>query len=306
MGGPGGQGAYAGQPLANNVQNAYTSSLGASSEAANAGAGMMETGGEYGSNAGDLYSIMGGYQPSDVTAGSLAGTDLSPYMNPYTRDVIDASMNDLNTQFGVQRQGIDDYAASQYAFGGDRQQLQSGVLGDRFLDTKARTLADLYSRNFQNAQAGAQYDISNRLQTDQGNQAMRSNMMQAGAGGLSNLSSLYGQLGSGMNQFGISNLGNLANMGFGMGNELNRNQLAAGQLQTQQRQQLIDAIRAQYEGYTSSPYDSLQAYLGALTGAQSGAGSKTKSTTDPGLLSYLGAGASAIGSIGSLFNPITL
>lgn len=300
MGGAG-QGAYAGQPLANNVQSAYTSALGGVTEAAGAGVDIMGTGGGYGTQAGDIYGQMGGYTPTDVTSGSLATTDLQPYMDPFNRDVIDASMNDLNTQYGIQQQGINDEAARQNAFGGDRHGLQAGVMGDKFLDTKARTLADLNSRNFAQARSGAQFDISNKLGADTTNQGMNANMKAAGAGGLGNLASLYGNLGSGMNQFGLSGMGSLANMGFGFGNTMQQNQLAAGQMQQEQQQMLMDAIRGQYSGYTNAPNDALQAYLGALTGAQSGAGSKTTSQTNPGLLSYLGAGAGLAGGIGSIF-----
>lgn len=300
MGGPT-QGAYAGQPLANNVQNAYTTALGGVTDAAGTGSNILGMAGGFGQEAGDLYSTMGGYTPSDVTAGSLADTNLQPYMNPYTGQVIDAAMNDLNTQYGIQLQGINDTAAAQNAFGGDRQALQSGVMGDKFLDTKARTLADLYSKNFTQAQDAAKFDITNKFGADTNNQNMRANMMSTGAGGLGNLAQLYGNIGSGMSQFGLSGMGSLANMGFGFGDALQKNQLAAGQLQQEQQQMLMDAIKNQYSGYTSAPMNSLQAYLGALTGAQSGAGSTTKSSTTPGLLSYLGAGLSGVGSIGSLF-----
>lgn len=301
MGGATGQGAYAGQPLANNVQNAYTSALGGVTSAAGAGSDIMATGGGYGSQAGGLYGTMGGYTPSNVTAGSLAGTDLQPYMNPYQQDVIDTTMTGLNTQYGIQQQGIDDEAAAQNAFGGDRHGLQAGVMGGKFLDTTAKTLADLNFGNFNQAQAGAKFDIGNKLNADTGNQNMNANMMTAGAGGLGNLAQLYGNIGSGMNQFGLSGMGSLANMGFGFGNTMQQNQLAAGQLQQEQQQMLMDAIKQQYAGYTGAPGDSLNAFLGALTGAQAGAGSTTKGSTNPGLLSYLGAGASAAGSIGSLF-----
>lgn len=301
MGGPNGQG-YAGQPLAQNVQSAYTDALGASGAAASGGANILGDANALGDQAGALYGDMGSYRPSDVTSGQLSNTNLQPYMNPFTRDVIDTTMNDLNTQFGVQRQGIDDYAASQYAFGGDRQQLQSGVLGDKFLDTKARTLADLYSKNFLNAQEGAKFDIGSKLTADTNNAGIRSDLFKTGAGGLGNLAQLYGGIGSDLTKFGINNMGQLANLGFGFGDALQKNQLAAGALQTQQQQQLIDAIKMQYGGYTGAPMDSLSAYLGAIQSP----GNAGTTKTDPGLYSYLGLGTSLLGSAGKLFNPISL
>lgn len=293
MGNP--TGGYSGStPLPQQVQGAYTNALNQSGQAAAGGATALTQGLGYGSMAGEAFGDMSNFTPSDVTAGMLSGTNLSPYMNPYTQDVIDATMRDLNTQFGVQRQGIDDEAASQYAFGGDRQQLQKGVLGDKFLDTKARTLADLWSKNFTQAQEGARYDIGNRLDADKFNTDWRSRLYGAGAEGLGGLATAFGGIGSDLARFGVDNLGQLANMGFGWGNELQKNQLAMGALQTQQQQQLIDAIHAQALGYSGSPQASLASYLGAILNPPTGTGT---STTNPGLLSYIGAGANLLGSL---------
>jgi hypothetical protein len=295
MGNGAGTNPYSTQPLSQNVQGEYANAL----QTANNYAGGAETalgqGNTYGSGAAGIFNQMAGYTPSDVTAGQLSNTNLSPYMNPYTQNVIDTTMGELNRQEGIQQLGIDDQAQRQNAFGGDRWQLQKGQLGGDFARTKATTLADLNSRNFLNAQQMGQYDITNRLNADTTNQGYRANLFGAGGQGLGNLASMYGQTGLNLAQMGSPEvMGNLANMGFGWGNTLQQNQAASGALQQQQQQALIDAIRAQYAGYTGAPQNSLAQYLGAILSPPSSAGS---TSSNPGLLGYLGMGA----GIGGMF-----
>lgn len=285
----GGQNPYGGNmALPQQVQGAYTEALGTASQLPEIGQSALGQAGAYGGNAADMFTNMGNTTVPDVTAERLGDMDLSEYMNPYTQNVIDTTMRDLNTQFGIQRQGIDDYAASQNAFGGDRQQLQSGVLGDKFLDTKARTLADLWSKNYTNAQTAGQYDISNRLGADTGNADRRAGMRSTGAQGLGQLASLFGGVGTDLLKTGVDSMGNLANLGFGWGDSLQKNQLAMGALKTQQQQQLIDAIRAQYAGYTGAPESSLSAYLGAILNPSGYGVQKSDPSTIAGIGSILG------------------
>ena len=290
---------YQGQALPQQTQSAYTTALGQAGNAGAAGNQALGQANTYGSQAGGLFNMYGGYTPSDVTAGQLSSTNLQPYMDPYTQEVINTTMNDLNQQEGIAQQGIDDSALAQRAFGGDRMYVQKGVLGGEFARAKARTLADLRSGNFRNAQAMGQYDIGNRLNADQFNNDWRSRLFGSAGSGLAGLASTAGQLGSNMSQYGTSALGDLSNMGFGFGNQLQQNQLAAGALQQQQQQQLMDAIHAQYLGYAGSPQNSLSSYLGAILNP-SGYGSQS---TNPGLFSYIGAGTNLIGALNPFGTP---
>lgn len=279
---------YTGQPLATNVSSAFTDALGQSGQAANLGFGSYNTGLGYGGAAGDLYSSMGAnYMPSDVSTGQLATTNLSPYMNPYQQDVINATMNELNNQYGIEQQQIDDAAMAQNAFGGDRMYLQKGVLGNKFLQTKANTLAQLNQGNWNNAMQMGQFDIQRALDAALANQGMRANLYGGAASGLGNLASVYGTLGSGMGQFGVQNLGNLANMGFGFGNTIAQNQLTAGALQQAQQQQLIDAIKAQYQGYAAGPTTGLSVLTGSMPNI--GQAGTSTSSSNPGIFGTIGA-----------------
>ena len=296
MGGPnGGTNSYNTTPLAQNVQGAYGSALNSADQYGAAGSSALEQGQGYGSSAAGIFNNMAGYTPSDITAGQLSNTDLSPYMNPYTQNVIDTTMGELNRQQGIQQQGIDDSALAQNAFGGDRMYLQKGVLGGEYARTQANTLADLNSRNFTNAQSMGQYDIDNRLRADSSNQGYRTGLYGGAASGLSGLASNFGQTGLNLANMGSpSVMGNLANMGFGWGQSLQQNQAASGALQQQQQQALIDAIRGQYAGYTGAPQNALSQYLGAILSPPSSAGT---TSSNPGILGYLGMGA----SLGSMF-----
>ena len=63
----------------------------------------------------------GGYQPTEVSAGQLSSTDLSPYMNPYTQSVLQTSLDTLNQQRLAGLNQASDAAIKARAFGGSRQ-----------------------------------------------------------------------------------------------------------------------------------------------------------------------------------------
>jgi hypothetical protein len=83
---------------------------------------------------------------------------------------------------------------------------------------------------------------------------------------------------------------NLAGQGFGFGNTIGAQQTAQGQAQQQTNQALIDAIKAQYGGFTGAPNNALAGLISAISG--SSLGQQTTSQTQqnkPGLLNILGA-----------------
>jgi len=173
---------YAGQSLDNQTMGSYAQSLG---------------------TYGDIAS-----------GGKLARTDLSPYLNPFTQNVVDTTMGEMNRQEQLGRLNVANEAQSQNAFGGDRFALENAANSDNWNRQKSSTLANLFNTGYNNAQESAKYDIG----------------AQANA---------------------ASALGGLANQGFGWGNELaDRNNRAAGEQQGT-LQQLTDAIKGQYQGFTN-------------------------------------------------------
>ena len=82
---------------------------------------------------------------------------------------------------------------------------------------------------------------------------------------------------------------NLAGQGFGFGNAIGAQQTAQGQAQQQTNQALIDAIKAQYGGFTGQPSDALSGLINALNAAGLGQSTSTSTTkNNPGLLNIAG------------------
>lgn len=89
-----------------------------------------------------------------------------------------------------------------------------------------------------------------------------------------------------------SQLGNLSNLGFGMGQTIQGRMDQQGLQQQALQQQLINAAKQQYAGYTGSPAQSLQ-YLLQAVGQAPAVGSNTQQK-NPGLFDYLSLGLGSL------------
>lgn len=98
---------------------------------------------------------------------TLAGTDLSPYMNPYQQSVIDTTMGGLDLARQRQRVADNQDATQQGAFGGNRQGVADSLTNEAYYNKVAGTLAGLNSQNFGQAQNAAQFDLNRGLQSNQ-------------------------------------------------------------------------------------------------------------------------------------------
>ena len=130
---------------------------------------------------------------------------------------------------------------------------------------------------------------ANQFTSGQGLQAALANQ-QAGLQGSQQRLSAAGQLGT------------LSNLGFGMGQQVQSNLSQQGALQQALQQQIIDAARQQYQGYTGAPQQSLSYLAQALGMAPTPQSQTTKNQL--GLMDYLGAAAGAAGIFG--FSDIAL
>ncbi len=124
--------------------------------------------------------------PVSVAAGQLSHTDLSPYLNPYTDDVVNSALVDL--QHARQAQAVADNASATaaHAFGGTRQAVLDANTTNDYLRNVAATTAGLRQSAYQNAQQAALSDIGNRLSADQFNATNRLNADQFNASGAYN------------------------------------------------------------------------------------------------------------------------
>lgn len=185
-----------------------------------------------------------GYKPLSVNANQLSNTSLTPYMNQYTDDVIKANEADIlrGAQIGLDHLGAEAQMAN--AYGGSRHGVAMGEMGRGVASQLAQASAGLRQAGFQNAQQAALQDIGNNLQGQIANQ-------QADLSG-------QGQRLGAANQ-----LANIANLGFGMGQQVNNNLMQQGMQQQAMQQALFDAAQKQFQGFKNHPV----AGLGYVTAA---------------------------------------
>lgn len=208
-------------------------------------------------------ALAGTVAAGTTNIGTIAGSDIGQYQNPYTQQVIDATQADIlrGAQQGIN--ALDYQAGRAGAFGGARHGVALGELGTGVAQQLAQTSAAQRQAGFQSAQQMAQSDIQNRLS--------------------------QANLGLGAAQ----QLAGLGQQSFGYGTGIQSQLAAQGQQQQAMEQALIDAAKAQYAGYTGAP----QAGLSYVTQALGATATPTTTTTSkqPGLFDYLTLAASVAG-----------
>lgn len=194
-----------------------------------------------------------GYRPN-----TLAGTNYAPYESPYTSSVVDASLGDIDRQRQMALNGIGASATAAGAFGGSRHGVAEAETNRAAMQQSGLLGSQLRNQGFQNAQNAAMFDI---------NSQMAGNQQRLGAAG---------------------QLAGIAGQGYGIGQDINTRMSAQGAMQQGLQQQLIDAARAQYGGFTGAPGQSLQYPLAALSAAPNV--QTQTSTKTPGLFDFLSLG----------------
>jgi hypothetical protein len=121
----------------------------------------------------DLYS----YDPTMAEgqswqAAQLKDQNINDYMNPYTQNVIDTTMGDLDMarQNAINNTGV--AAGRGGAFGGDRHGIMEAQNNNDYMQNVARTSAQLRNQGYQNAQNAAMSDVSSQNQALSSNAAM--------------------------------------------------------------------------------------------------------------------------------------
>jgi hypothetical protein len=224
-----------------------------------------------------------GQQPQQVAAGQLSNTNLSPYMNPYTQDVINATLPIMQQQLGQQMMGNQANATQQGAFGGSRAAVQQGVTQAQGAMDMAQMAAQLNQANFTQAQGAAGQDIASRMQAALANQQAQQNQ-----GGL-NLQAAQGLGGLGQ-QAQLNQARNFTEL------------MTAGQAEQQQAQNQINAQQQKFQnawGYPTQQLGALQSALGMTpygTATQGNQVTTTQTSANP-----LQAGLSGLETLGGLF-----
>jgi hypothetical protein len=129
----------------------------------------------------DLYDYDAAQaQGQSYNAAQLADKNISDYMNPYTQNVIDTTMGDLDKARKMALNSTGAAATAGGAFGGDRHGIMEAQNNADFMDQVARSSAQLRNQGYQNAQNAAMGDV-NAL-----NQSYASNAGMAQQAGLAN------------------------------------------------------------------------------------------------------------------------
>src|SRR5262245_35885425 len=206
-----------------------------------------------------LLSQAGGF--AQQAAGPITPEQIAAYQNPYTQQVIDATMADMNRNNAVQQSQLvgNQIAQNPYALGSNRTGVAQAELGKGQNLNMANTIANLRGQGFTQALGAAQNDATRQLQAS-------------------------GQL------------GNLAGMTQNLSMTDLMAQLGIGNQQQQQQQATNDAASQNAQQQTMWPYQNTQwlasiaSALGPLTGGTTSGQSTTSS--GKGIGSMIGAGLS--------------
>jgi hypothetical protein len=127
----------------------------------------------------------------DVNAGSFLNQNIQQYMNPYTQQVVDTSLADLERSRQLTQQQGAAQAVRAKAFGGSRQGVAEAETNRAFAEQAARTSAGLRSQGFDTASRLSETDLARQMQAQQLNQAQdaattQQSLALAGQFGLAN------------------------------------------------------------------------------------------------------------------------
>ena len=237
----------------------------------------LAMGGIQGGMAGTAAAGM--YQPMQVQAGQLASTDLSAYTNPYESQVVGQTISDMDRARQQQQMISGAQMGQAGAFGGSRHGIAEAETNRSFYDRLGSTVGGLRQAGFQNAQQMAQQDIANTMAADLANQGA-------------------GQQQAAMGLRAASQLADIGNLGFGMGQTVQQNLQNQGNVQQLMQQQLIDAAKQQFAGYTGAPADTI-GYVSQALGSSTIPQSQT-TTKQPGLFDYLSMGTQIAGAMSDM------
>ena len=225
-----------------------------------------------------------GFTPQGISAqtytpAQIAGTDLTPYTNPYESQVVEQTLSDLERSRQMQQNLTGAQATQARAFGGSRQGIAESETNRAFAEQAARAASGLRQQGYQSALGLAGQDVGAQTAAQQYAAQQRASAQAQ------NLAAQ--QAAAGTRLGAASQLGQLSQQAFGVGQTIQQNQQQQGLLQQGIQQALIDAAKQQYAGYTGAPTTALQAPLSALGIAQQGGAKTVTESQKPGLLSYL-------------------
>lgn len=260
-----------------------------------------------------------------MQAAQTSQADIDRFFNPYTDQVVDTSLADIDRARQMQANQAAAQAQAAGAFGGSRGALMEAEIGRNALDQAARTAGDLRRQGFTQAAQLAQQDVGRRQQSgilnaQQALQAALANQRSGLQAGLANQnaalqSAIRNQsalnnasqfninqdqsaqaLNQAMGLQGIQNqltaanqLANLGNLGYNQATGQLAGVNQAGNQQQALLQALLSGANAQTQGIIGQPDMDIQRVLSVLSGMPFGTSQTTSSS--PGLLDIAQVGA---------------
>ena len=176
--------------------------------------------------------------PGQVNPAQISSTNLQPYMNPYTSDVINATLPIMQQNLANSQNQQQNAANSANAYGGSRQAIQQGTTQAQGALGMGQMAAQLNQANFGQAQQAAATDVASQNAAQAQNQQAGLTQEQ-----LNNTASAgLGLLGNQQMQNNVANYGMLT---------------SAGGYEQQQAQDEINAQMAKFQQAWQYPQQQL-------------------------------------------------
>ncbi|WP_421696941.1 tail fiber domain-containing protein [Ancylobacter sp.] len=216
-------------------------------------------------------------QGAQGTAGALEEfntENLTKYQNPYTQNVIDATMANINRTNAIQQNDLVGKAISSGAspFGGDRAGIAAAELGRNQALAANQTMAGLQSDAYNSAVS--QFNAQNQAQQQ---------ALQADRSAAANAGTQFANLGTSAQGANLTDIGSM---------------LTAGGLQQQNAQAGLDKSYEQWQNKQAYPYANLSWLSSIISGVGPLLGTtSTGEQTSPGITGgdVLGLGTAALG-----------
>lgn len=242
------------------------SSVGATSPYISSASGMMQSAADYQPQQVGASGI--GYDA--VTAPNFLQGDVQKYMNPYTQNVIDASMLDLKSANDLALQQINQQASGARAFGGSRQGVAEALQRSQAAQGAGRMSADLRNQSYNQAVAAMQADQGRQMQASLANQQAGMTAGAANQNAQMQAALANQQAGIGASGQRLTAANSLAGLGAQAqaANQADILQLTqAGMLQQQQTQSSLDDAYRRWAEERNYPLEGLNMRIGATSSA---------------------------------------
>ena len=120
--------------------------------------------------AANIAERAGTYQPERVRAGSLLNQDIGAYMSPYTQNVTEQGLRDINRSRTLANVNTAAGATAAKAFGGSRHGVAEAETNRAFDENALRFVGQQNAEAFRSAQAGAESDLRRQQEARMANQ----------------------------------------------------------------------------------------------------------------------------------------